>query len=63
MMPNVFQFLSVFAGPTVNNKLWCARMKCALSDITIGTYGSINLNKYREASFKHEQRIGCLVEG
>ena len=38
-------------------------MKYALSDITIGTYGSINLNKYREVSFKYEQSIGCLVEG
>ena len=38
-------------------------MKCALSDITIGTYGSINFNKYREASFKHKQSIGRLVEG
>ena len=38
-------------------------MKCTLSDITIEIYGSINLNKYREASFKDEQSIGCLVEG
>ena len=38
-------------------------MKCVLSDITMRTYGSINLNKYREASFKHEQSIGHLVEG
>ena len=38
-------------------------MKCALSDITLGTYGSINFNKYKEASCKHEQSIGCLVEG
>ena len=38
-------------------------MKYTLSDITIGIYDSINLNKYREASFKHEQSIGYLVEG
>ena len=46
-----------------NNKLWWVGMKCTLSDITIGTYGSINLNKYREAIFKYGQSIGCLVEG
>ena len=38
-------------------------MKCALSDISIGTYGSINLNTYRGASSKHEESIGSLVEG
>ena len=38
-------------------------MKCALSDITIGTHGSINVNTYRRTSSKHEQSIGrCLVK-
>ena len=38
-------------------------MRCALSDISIGTYGSINLDSYRGASSKHEEGIGSLVEG
>ena len=29
------------------HKLWRVGMKCALSDITIGAYGSINLDIYR----------------
>ena len=38
-------------------------MKYALSSITIGIYSSINVNEYREASFKHKRSIECLVEG
>ena len=37
-------------------------MKCTLSDITIGTYNTINLNEYGEAMFKYRQSIECLVE-
>ena len=38
-------------------------MECALSDITIGNYGSINLNTHRGTCPKHEQSTGSLVEG